>query len=116
MLRRRNDPDPLEDMRRKLAEQERIIARKMERISQGLDPDAPDPDEEKRAEPPVWRLEEDVHAERPIEMLPARKRHLARQRQRDMLVFFIALGILIIVATVMVWVAYVHNAGSTTGP
>jgi hypothetical protein len=113
---RRNDPDPLEEMRQKLAEQERIIAEKLARIGQGLDPNPPDPADNKPAEPPVWRLEEDGHAMQATEMMPARKRHLARQRQRDMLLFFIAVGILIIVMSIVVWVACFRNGTSTTGP
>ncbi len=117
MPRRRNDPDPLEEMRQKLAEQERIVAEKLARIGQGLDPDPPDPVENKPAEPPVWRLEEEGHSHQAAEMMPTRnKRHLARQRQRDMLLFFIALGILIIVMSIVVWAAYFRDGSSTTGP
>ena len=115
MPQRRNDPDPLKDMRRKLAEQERIIAQKLARIDQGLDPNAPDPADAKPSEPPVWRLEEDGHVDRPIEVTPNRKRHLARQRQRDMLLFFIALGILIIVLAAVIWAAYFRNVNPAGG-
>jgi len=116
MPRRRNDPDPLEDKRRELAERERVIAEKLARIGQGLDPDAP-PEPEKPAEPPVWRLEEDGPASRPIEMLPSRnRRHLAAQRQRDKMLFFIAFGILIIVMSIVVWVACFHDGSTAVGP
>src|ERR1700748_1657284 len=108
MPRRRNDPDPFDDKRRKLAEQERIIAEKMARISEGLDPDGP-PTPPEPTEPPVWRLEEDA-ASRPSDAPLPLKRHLARQTQRDMMLFFIALGVLIIVMTILVWVAAVHNS------
>ena len=107
---RSNDPDPLEDMRRKLAEQERLLAEKMARLNEGLDPSGPPPSEVKPVEPPVWRLEED-HSTEP---LPVRKRNLARQRQRDMLLFFIAVGVLVIVVCLLIWVAYVRNTALGT--
>jgi len=116
MPRRRNDPDPFEEKRQKLAEQERVIAEKLARIGQGLDPNPPEPVDDKPAEPPVWRLEEDGHSHRRVEVTPVRKRHLARQRQRDMLLFFIALGILIIVMSIVVWVACFHDGTTAVGP
>jgi len=110
----RNDPDPFEERRRKLAEQERQLAEQMARIKAQLDPSAETPPAEvKPVEPPVWRLEEEP---RPAEMAPARKRHLARQRRRDMLLFFIAFGVLIVVIGIVLWVAYAHNAAANNGP
>jgi hypothetical protein len=49
----------------------------------------PAPIDPKEAEPPVWRMEDDARAgHRVPEQLPARKGVLARQRRRDMLLFF----------------------------
>ncbi len=110
---RSNDPDPLEDMRRKLAEQERLLAEKLARLNEGLDPSGgPSPSEVKPVEPPVWRLEED----RSSDPMPVRKRNLARQRQRDMLLFFIAVGVLLLVMGILIWVAYVRNTAPGPGP
>jgi hypothetical protein len=107
---RSNEPDPLEDMRRKLAEQEKLLSEKLARLNQGFDPSAPS--DAKPTEPPVWRLEED----RTSDPLPVRRRNLARQRQRDMLLFFIAVGVLVIVVCLLIWVAYVRNTAPGTGP
>jgi predicted nucleic acid-binding Zn ribbon protein len=48
--------------------------------------------------------------------MPVRKRNLARQRQRDMLLFFIAVGVLLLVMGILIWVAYVRNTAPGTGP
>ncbi len=110
----RNDPDPFEERRRKLAEQERLVAEQMSLLNKQLYPSgepAPPP-AVKPTEPPVWRMEEET---RPVDPTPVRKRHLARQRQRDMMLFFIAVGILFIVMSILVWVACVHNNAPSSG-
>jgi hypothetical protein len=112
---RRNDPNPLKDMRQKLAEQERLLAEQMARLNDQLDPSGKRLSS-KPAEPPVWRLEEDVSPQRVTGSTPVTKRHLARQTQRDMWLFFIAVGILLAVMIVFVWVAYVRNTAPNIGP
>jgi hypothetical protein len=113
----RNDPDPLEERRRQLAEQERRLAEQMSRLTQQMHPSGePPPPVAKPVEPPVWRLEEDHPSLRPTELVPTRKRHLARQSQRDMLLFFIAVGVLLVVMGIFAWVAYVHSTAPVTGP
>jgi hypothetical protein len=109
-----NDPDPLEDRRRKLAEKERLVAEQMSLLTKQLYPsgETAPPPVVKPIEPPVWRLEEES---RPVDPMPIRKRHLARQRQRDMMVFFIAVAVLLIVMGILVWVAYVHNSSPANG-
>ncbi len=112
----RKEPDPFEDKRRKLAEQERLLAEQMSRLNRklGKAPDGSLLDDEP-SEPPVWRLEDDDHRFRPADPTPARKRALARQRQRDMIVFFIILVILFVVVGVIWYVAYVYNVKPNNG-
>jgi hypothetical protein len=69
----------------------------------------------KPAEPPVWRMEEDGRHDRATDPVPARKRNLARQRQRDMVLFFVCIGLLLIVVVIVLWVAHVHNAAPING-
>ena len=95
-----------------MAEKERQVAEQFSQLTRQLHPSGEPPPVVKPVEPPVWRLEEET---RPVEPMPVRRRHLARQTQRDMLVFFIALGILLIVMSILVWVAYVHNNAPPTG-
>jgi hypothetical protein len=103
----RNDPDPLEIKRRKLAEQERLLAEQMSRLTQELHQSGePIPEIIKPAEPPVWRLEEDVPHSRAAEPVSARKRNLARQRQRDMIFFFVFIAVFLVVLGLFLWLAY----------
>ena len=113
----RNDRDPLEAMRRKLAEQERRVAEEMSRLAEELhQAGEPPPVEVKPVELPVWRMEEDgLSPHRIAEPTPARKRNLARQRQRDMILFFTLLGVLIVVLVIVIWVAYVRNMAPNNG-
>ncbi len=114
----RNEPDPLDALRRKLAEQERQLAELKYQLEESLrqSEEPPAAGVLKPSEPPVWRLEEENHDLRgPAEPTPARKRNLARQRQRDMILFFIIVGIFLVVVIIAVWVAYVRNAGPNTG-
>ena len=108
----RNDRDPLEAMRRKLAEEEQRLAEEMARLSQELNQAGePTPAEVKPIEPPIWRMEEDgLSPHRIAEPTPARKRNLARQRQRDMVVFFACIALLLIVIAVLLWVVWIHTA------
>ena len=114
---RRNDPDPLEERRRKLAEQERLLAEQMSRLNEQLHPTGEAHQTgTKQVEPPVWRLEEDGSPRRAATPTAGPKRHLARQTQRDMWLFFIAVGVLLMVVTIFVWVAYARNNPPTIGP
>jgi hypothetical protein len=110
----RNDPDPLEERRRQLAEKERLVAEQLSQLTRQmhLSGEPPPPPAAKPVEPPVWRLEEEP---RRVDPMPVRRRHLARQTQRDMLVFFISLGVLLLVVTILLWVAYVHNNAPPIG-
>jgi hypothetical protein len=109
----RNDPDPLEARRRLIAEQERLLAEQKKRLLDLLHNPAGVVGK-KTAEPPVWRMEEDPAHARPSDPTPARRRHLARQRQRDMVVFFICTLFLLIVVAI-VWFAYYRNVTPVGG-
>jgi hypothetical protein len=102
----RNEPDPLDARRRQLAEQERHLAKQRRRLTEQLQPSA---EAVRRAEPLVWRTEDDSPVARTAEPTPARKRNLARQRQRDMIVVFGLVILFLIVLGMLIWVAYVHN-------
>jgi len=109
----RNDPpDPLEARRRQLVEQERLLAEQRQRLHEELRESG---EESKPVEPPVWRLEDDDQLERAADPTPARKRHLARQRQRDMVLFFLFITVLLVVLVIVFIVAYVHNTTAVSG-
>jgi hypothetical protein len=110
----RNEPDPLEDRRRLLAEQERLLAAQRQQLIEKLHPNG-HAEPAKPAAPLVWRNEDESPVLRETEPTPARKRHLARRRRRDRLVV-IGLSILfLIVVVMMIWVAYVHNMPPSGG-
>jgi hypothetical protein len=109
---RTDPPDPLEARRRQLAEQERLLAEQRQRLHNELHGSGEDT---KPVEPPVWRLEDDGEHERAADPTPARKRHLARQRRRDMVLFFLFILVLIIVLAVVFMIAYVHNTTPASG-
>jgi hypothetical protein len=69
----------------------------------------PIPQEIKPSEPPVWRMEDDVLHHRAVEPTPARKRNLGRQRQRDMIIFFICAGLLFLALCFFLWL-HAHTA------
>jgi hypothetical protein len=111
-----NDSDPLAARRRQLADQERLLLEQRRRLTDQLQQSGEfSPANARRAEPPVWRMEEDGALPRAAEPISARKRHLARQRQRDMVFVFILIGLLLIVLVVVLWVAYVHNSVAVNG-
>ena len=116
MLWNRNDPDPLDARRRLLAEQERLLAEQRrlltEQLQQSGDPSAA---KHKPAEPPVWRMEDDVRYRVSAEPTPIRKRNLARQRQRDMALVFSLVLLLVIIVGIALWVARVHNSAPVSG-
>jgi hypothetical protein len=109
----RNDPDPLEARRRQLAEQERLLTEQRKRLTEQLRQSGES--SIKPAEPPVWRMEEDGPPQRIADPTPVRKRNLARQRQRDMVLFFIFIIVFLIVLVIVLWVAYVHNTAPING-
>jgi hypothetical protein len=108
--------DPFDEKRRKLAEQEKLLAEQMAQLKNEMSGSGHASGEAK-AEPPVWRMEEDsFSSHRSTDPAPVRKRNLARQRQRDMMLFFILIGALLVVVTIALWVAYVRNAAPINGP
>lgn len=107
----RNDSDPLEARRRQLAEAERLLSEQRKRLTEQLQQTG-ETSPVKPAAPPVWRMEEDASHERPSDPAPTRKRNLARQRQRDMVVFFLCIGLFLIVVLIVLWIAHVHNSAA----
>jgi hypothetical protein len=108
-----NDPDPLEERRRQLEEQQRLLAEQRRKITEEMHGGGP----AKPVEPLVWRMEdgEDIIPARAAEPTPARKRNLARQRQRDRFLFFICILVFFIVVGILLYVAYVHNIVPSNG-
>jgi hypothetical protein len=110
----RNDPDPFDAKRKLLEEQERALAEQRRQLSEQLRTGELPGSRSKPSEPPVWRMEDESTPERDVDPTPSRKRHLARQRQRDMILFFAFIAVLLIVIVVVLWVAYVHNLAPAT--
>ena len=109
----RNEPDPLESRRRQLAEQERLLSEQRRRLTEQLRPNGETASAQgKCAEPLVWRSEEDSLPTRVAEPTPARKRNLARQTRRDMIVVLVLVVLLFIVLGLVLWVAHAHIAAS----
>lgn len=101
----RHDPDPLEARRRQLAEQERLLAEQMSRLTDELHhAGEPIPREIKPAEPPLWRMEDDHPIHRITESAPPRQRNLGRQRQRDMILFFVCILALLLALGIFLWI------------
>jgi hypothetical protein len=115
MPKRRDDANPLEAKRRELEQQERLLAQKRRELKEQLESGgATEAAAAARAdEPPVWRLEDEP--EEMVESEPARYRHLARQRRRDMIIFFACIGLLLAVIAVLLWILCVHTAQPTGG-
>ena len=111
---RNNEPDPLEAKRRQLEEQQRLLAEQMSRLSRQLNGESL-PEDEKPVEPPVWRMEEDSTSRRLTDPLSPRKRNLARQRQNDMILFFIFMGVLLVAICIFFWLWHIHYAAMTSG-
>lgn len=111
----RNDFDPLEARRRQLAEQERLLAEQRQRLTEQLRQSGESAANDKPAEPPVWRMEEDAPHQRAADPAPARKRDLAHQRRRDMILVFGLILLFLIVLVIVLWVAYVHNTAPVNG-
>jgi len=106
----RNEPDPLESKRREL------LADKMSQLRHELQHGSPPTEDElKRAEPPVWRLEEEAAPPRVAESLTVRRRNLASQRRRDMIRFSLCVALLLIALIVFLWIFNSHNATVGSG-
>ena len=117
MPRNRKEPEALAARRRQLAEQERMLAEEMSRLRGALNPGNETMAEAARPEPPVWRLEEDGHiAERPVEPTAARRKALARQRQRDMIIFLVCFVVLLVVSGFFLWLFYTHYQSANALP
>jgi len=112
MPKKRDDSNPLEAKRRSLEHQEKLLAQRRAELKAQLESrGAPEAAAAAKAdEPPVWRMED----EEPFgyETEPARYRHLARQRRRDMIVFFACITVLLIVIAVLLWVVWGHTASA----
>jgi hypothetical protein len=91
----RSEPDAIKARRRQLAEQEKRLAERMERLSQELHQEPGAPLAKKAPEPPVWRLEDETPKPFTDEPGPAVPRVLARQRRRDKAIFFLCIAFLI---------------------
>jgi hypothetical protein len=100
--------NPLALKRRRLEEQERLLAQRRRALKQQLESGGASAAAARVDEPPVWRMEDDHH-DRAAESASARPRHLGRQRQRDMIVFF-CMGLLLAAIVVLLWVAWIHTA------
>ncbi len=107
---KRDEPDPLEARRRQLAEQEKALVEQRRKLAEEIQSSGT----VKRAEPLVWRNEDDTPIARAAEPTPARRRHLARQRQRDMIAAVGLIILFLIVVGLVVWIAYVHNIAPNT--
>ncbi len=114
MPKKRDDSNPLEAKRRQLEQQEKLLAQKRAQLKAQLESGgAPETAAATKAEqPPVWRMEDEPND---FDHVPVRYRHLARQRRRDMIVFFACIGLLLIVIVVLVWVIYIHTAAAPAG-
>ena len=113
MPKKRDDSNPLDAKRRSLEQQEKLLAQKRAELKAQLESGgAPEAAAAAKAdEPPVWRMEDEEPLDYDTE--PARYRHLARQRRRDMIVFFACITVLLIVIAVLLWVVYVHTSTAT---
>jgi hypothetical protein len=110
MPKRRDDSNPLEAKRRLLEEQERLLAQKREELRARIASGGVAPVAARNEEPPVWRMEDEPHEH---ELEPPPYRHLARQRRRDMVIFFACIALLLAVIAVLLWVVWVHGSAPT---
>jgi hypothetical protein len=103
MPRKRDDSNPLEAKRRLLEQQEKLLAQRRAELKAQLESGGAPEAAAKVDEPPVWRMEDDPNE---FDTEPARYRQLARQRRRDMVVFFACIVLLVIVIAVLLWVMW----------
>jgi len=108
MPKNRDASNPLATKRRLLEERERLLAQRRRELKQQLESGGAPEAAARVDQPPVWRMEDDHH-DRAVDSSSARPRHLARQRQRDMVVFF-CMGLLLAVIVVLLWIAWIHTA------
>ena len=106
----RDESDPLRAKRRELAEQERLLAAQMSKLTDELR-DGPEAAARKAAEPPIWRMEDEGRGAHAPEMSPAKRRDLARQRRQDKILFFLFIALLLLVTGVFIWVYETHLRG-----
>ena len=105
MARFRDEPESLRARRRQLAQQERLLAERMSRLSQELRDGGGKPSSQPKAiEPPVWRLEDEATAE--ASSTP--RRNLARERRRDKILFFLFVGVLVAASCFFFWLYQTH--------
>jgi hypothetical protein len=105
----RSEPDPLKARRRQLAEQERLLAERMSQLSQELQGDwAKTAGKKGGLEPPVWRMEDEATRYTSPETPALRGRALARQRQRDMMIFFLCTALLLAIMGLVFWLWKTH--------
>ena len=109
MPKNRDDSSPLEAKRRLLEQQEKLLAQKRAQLKEQLESRGAPAAAAKVDEPPVWRMEDEPHE---YDAEPARYRHLARQRRRDMVFFFACIAVLVVVIAVLLWVIYFHHASA----
>jgi hypothetical protein len=110
----RDDPDPLEERRRQLAELEKNLAEQRRRLIEQMQAPGAEAMPTARVEPLVWRNEDDLPT-RVVEPTAARKRNLARQTRRDRIV---AVGLIILLVVVIVigfWIARAHTTALPSG-
>jgi hypothetical protein len=112
----RNDPDPLEVRRRQLAELEKNLAEQRRRLIEQMEPNGTaSAGQAARAEPLVWRNEDDGPPARTIEPTAARKRNLARQTRRDRIVAVGLILLLLLILVIGFWIAHAHTTSLPTG-
>jgi hypothetical protein len=112
----RNESDPLEARRRQLAELEKNLAEQRRRLlDQMQPPSGTSSDQIPRAEPLVWRNEDDGPLARKVEPTAARKRNLARQTRRDMILAITLILLLLVVLVIGFWIAHAHTTALPTG-
>jgi hypothetical protein len=106
MPRKRVDFSPLEEKRRQLEEQERLLTQKRRELKEQLESGGATEAAARVDEPPVWRMEDEPTGP---EAEPAPFRHLARQRRRDMIIFFACIAVLLVVIAVLLWIILGHG-------
>jgi hypothetical protein len=107
----RPEPDPIKARRRQLADQEKLLAERMARLTHQLhDGSATKP--KKASEPPVWRMEDEAQKSAASDPISGAPRVLARQRRRDKVIFFLCIALLLVLVLIVAWFwNHVHAVG-----